>query len=1454
MSMTVRLGLLFSLFLSSCAVRHPTIAENTAKPVGPKKLQGDSADEAAAFFTNKRWQGPGELPAERYLIARDHARRLPLARLAHNGSTAEANPATDWTALGPGNVGGRTRALAIDPNSPNTIFAGTATGGVWKTLDGGQNWTSLTDFLPVLSVSSLVMDPTNSQTLYLGTGETTRGAGIFKTTDGGVTWNQLTSTNNSSFYYVYSLVINPKLPNHIYAATNVGVYVSLDAGVTWKRSYPAATTASTSSCNSLALRSDQPTEILFASCNSVVSSTVVYSVYRNEDVAGTGSWSAVQTDPKMYATSLAIAPTAPGTIYALSVTNESSGPFRGALLGVFRSTQDGDSGTWTKQADTTDPNSVNANILSYPTCSYSPADHHGQSSYNLNIAVDPTDANVVFAQGIDVFRSDDGGVTWGWVNGATNHSLHSDQHTIAFDPRYDGKTNQTLYAGNDGGIFRTDNARGAAATAPQAFCGTPRTEINWTGLNNGYASTQFYHGAVLPGGQGYFGGTQDNGTPLGTDKAGVNGWTSLYGGDGGQVAVDPLDANTMFYEYVYLSMRKSKNGGMSNALSTTGITEASNNFLFINSYTMDPSDPQKMYTGGSQLWRSLDEGDHWTAASAATIPPPGYTIDTISTQVVDPNDSNHVLIGTATGGNIYRSNSALTSTGTTVWAHVQPRMGYVSRIVFDPKRLTTVYATYATFRSDSTQSQIYRSMDSGITWVPVGLTGAASLPDLPVHVLIVDPDDSTRLYIGTDTGVFLSSDSGVTWARDANPFGDAITETLQIRRDGNAKFLYAFTYGRGVWRLNLTNTPSGCTYALASGSVSVDANEQFGSVTVTTAPGCSWTARPGKTFVSLQSPASGTGSGTAYFRVSYNGSNQPRTDSFLVQDQTVSITQATDTTGSHSVHNDEVTSAKAIASLPYGDITSNTGYTSNPNDPLHSCTNSADNKTQWWTFTAASSAPVLATVTGEAYTFFGDTGLAITAYPIDNGGLGNELACTAIPPFMGAWNPGSIQFNAVAGTTYAIELSGINSGNSYIVFEVATLPVVSLTPAKVSVNAGATQQFSAGVLNTPNHAVRWSITPQVGSIDATGQYTAPVQIGSATPVNVIARSFANPAATASAAITIQPPGTSFTAAGIASAASYQAGTVAPGEMVVIYGTSLGPTALTTATLDSTGKVSTNLAGTQILFDSVPAPMVYTSAGQLSAVVPYEVSGKASTQVQIRYNGTTTPAVTIPVTDSAPGLFTANSSGQGQAAMLNQDGLVNSTQFAAPRGSVVTLFGTGEGQTTPGGVDGLLTGAVLPKPILPVSVQIGGQPATVLYAGAAPGDVEGVFQINATVPQTVTPGAVPVVVTIGAHSSPSSVTMNVLGSDGRIAEVAYNNTGADPVTINVFQPGSTTPILLGSVPGGKYLYVSSKLVGNDWGIQVNSSAIRVVSHVCGYTGTATTPYWGCTGTAAQPFPR
>ena len=222
-------------------------------------------------------------------------------------------------------------------------------------------------------------------------------------------------------------------------------------------------------------------------------------------------------------------------------------------------------------------------------------------------------------------------------------------------------------------------------------------------------------------------------------------------------------------------------------------------------------------------------------------------------------------------------------------------------------------------------------------------------------------------------------------------------------------------------------------------------------------------------------------------------------------------------------------------------------------------------------------------------------------------------------------------------------------------------------------------------------------------------------------------------------------------------ASNAAGVVSPGMIFVGYGDLLGPTTLLGAALDANGRLATNRSDVVMRFDGSPAPVVYVSAGQVSGVVPYNVAGKQTVQLTLEYQGRVSAPLTLRVADTVPALFSANSSGTGAAAALNQDGTFNSVTPAAPE-SVVVLFGTGEGRTDPAVADGTVVAAIV-RPVVPVTATMGGRAAEVLYAGSAPGNVAGLFQVNVKLPPGVS-GNVPVVVTVGGVASQAGLTVAV----------------------------------------------------------------------------------------------
>jgi uncharacterized protein (TIGR03437 family) len=233
---------------------------------------------------------------------------------------------------------------------------------------------------------------------------------------------------------------------------------------------------------------------------------------------------------------------------------------------------------------------------------------------------------------------------------------------------------------------------------------------------------------------------------------------------------------------------------------------------------------------------------------------------------------------------------------------------------------------------------------------------------------------------------------------------------------------------------------------------------------------------------------------------------------------------------------------------------------------------------------------------------------------------------------------------------------------------------------------------------------------------------------------------------------------------VTNAASYDTKAVSPGEIVSIWGAGLGPAAGANLTLDSNSLVETSLLGTQVLINGDPAPLTYAGAGQVNAVVPYEVASATTANVVVVYQGNASATFAIPVAAARPGIFTHTGSGTGQGAILNQDQSVNGVSSPAARGSWISIYATGEGVTTPPGVDDRVSGykgTPLPKTKAACSATIGGQTANVNYCGEAPYFTAGVLQVNAQVPDSISPGSsVPVTITVGGVTSQANVTIAV----------------------------------------------------------------------------------------------
>jgi len=344
-------------------------------------------------------------------------------------------------------------------------------------------------------------------------------------------------------------------------------------------------------------------------------------------------------------------------------------------------------------------------------------------------------------------------------------------------------------------------------------------------LNNNYAVTQFYHGSVSRDGNTLIGGAQDNGTQW---RAANGNWEEINGGDGSYSAIDPKDPNTVYVSWQYANLVKVEiQNGENIKTNITGNFDAPG--LFITPFTLDRNNNQRLFLAGLALWRGDTDGQNWVRASRNE-----YTmnyIDGLSAVAVQPGNSNLVLLG-GTDGHIFRHTSALSGNSNYEMEKIKIADGYVSSVNFDRNNPNKVVATVSTFG----QIHAWLSEDAGQSWIAIDQAGADGLPDLPTHDIIIAPHDTNTLYAGTDIGVYVSEDNGTSWSPLTTGMPNVPVEELVYRRNNQITSLFAFTYGRGVFKSNITDVTNFSPTALQTStnlnvaqnqSVEFDASDFF---------------------------------------------------------------------------------------------------------------------------------------------------------------------------------------------------------------------------------------------------------------------------------------------------------------------------------------------------------------------------------------------------------------------------------------------------------------------------------------------------------------------------------------------------------------------------------------------------------------------------------------------------
>lgn len=491
-----------------------------------------------------------------------------------------------------------------------------------------------------------------------------------------------------------------------------------------------------------------------------------------------------------------------------------------------------------------------------------------------------------------------------------------------------------------------------------------------------------------------------------------------------------------------------------------------------------------------------------------------------------------------------------------------------------------------------------------------------------------------------------------------------------------------------------------CTYSISPVTSSLPAGGGFGTVAVTAEDGCTWSATTATSWIAITSAAAGSGNGEIAYAAAANTGTSQRRGAIVIAGRTFTLDQE-GTACTYSI-------APRSASFP----SSGGGGTI---DVTSACAWGASSNRSWIAIAGGATGTGNGTV---AYTVTANNSVQPRGGAITVAGLTFDVSQTGMPCTVTlAKTSASVAAPGGSGTFGVTGTSGCDWS--------ATTGAAWLEVTWAGVDGSGTVYYTAKANGAP--------APRSAQINVAGQFfTLTQEFG---PV--------------------------VASAGVVNAASFAPTSMSPGLIVTLFGTVMGPGQPATLELtpDRTG-IAKELAGTKVFFDDVPAPIVYVSSGQVSAIVPYAVADRSATRMVVEYNGAKSNAIQLPVAASAPAIFTIDASGTGQGAILNQNNSVNSATSPAGRNTVVQIFATGEGQTDPAGVDGRLTPANLTaRPILPVTVRIGNVSAPVTYAGSAPGLVAGLIQINARIAANAPLGdAVPVVVTIGGVQSQPGVTM------------------------------------------------------------------------------------------------
>ncbi|MEO8148683.1 MAG: T9SS type A sorting domain-containing protein [Bacteroidia bacterium] len=706
--------------------------------------QGNGEEQEGEYFQFKRWEyfmGPRVYPSGKIINPAAKAWEAWQTERDNQSLNKSSSLNGAWTAVGPstytpgphgysGGIG-RVNCIAFDPSNASVIYVGCPDGGLWKTTVGGNSWTPLSDGIPIIGVSGIGINPANTSQIYILTGDgdyTNVGSiGILKSVNGGTSWNATSlAFSASTNVRGRKLLLDPTNPAIQFAATSNGVYRTVDS---W------ATNTLVQTGNFWDIEFKPGDHNIVYACNS----TRLYRSINN----GAGFSLVGSVLPTTGSTRICIGVTPANSAYVYLLYGGTTG-----LVGLYRSTDSGVN--FTLQSNT-------PNILGYDSLG---GDNSSQADYDISLGIDPANAAIVYAGGIEVWKSTNSGVNWTcksyWVEPNTTGYNHCDQHAFEFN-------GTTIYTGSDGGIYKSTNG-----------CD------DFIQLSNGLQNTQIYNFGGTPQNSNLFLiGCQDNGTGI-VDGA-ANTHTQIWGGDGAHSLIDYTNSNILYYSNTGGNLLRSADGG--NNLSTitpSGATGGNWNTPFI----MDPITPTTLYTGFSNIYKTINGGTSWSTVLTGA-----------GTQIA-------FAVGTNTTNTVYAASSSVvrkTINGGTNWTNITGTLPVGSAsITFLATSTIDANKVWVTFSGYSAANKVFYSSNGGTSWT--NITGA--LPNIPANCIAYEPGSpNDGIYVGTDVGIYYRNNDLGNWIAYKNGLPNVIVNDFYINTDLNK--VTAATFGRGIWTSDL---------------------------------------------------------------------------------------------------------------------------------------------------------------------------------------------------------------------------------------------------------------------------------------------------------------------------------------------------------------------------------------------------------------------------------------------------------------------------------------------------------------------------------------------------------------------------------------------------------------------------------------------------------------------------